>query len=165
MTAPSIVVPGATAALCRRTNFRKRFLAPWHEDVMGIWPYSLALAQQKTNVAIHQTILVLEHHHTEVTSTEANLPNFKRILHGESSKALNALMARERHDRPPSGLGRPRHPRRPRGGGGRGFGKRSVSRRGARPSVHPWSARGRVFSRVAVAPRAETAAAHGGGAS
>ena len=67
---------------------------------MGIWLYSLALAQQKTNVAIHQTTLVLNHHHTEVTSTEANLPDFKRILHGESSKALNALMARERYDQP-----------------------------------------------------------------
>ncbi len=37
---------------------------------MGIWLYSLALAHQKTNVAIPQTTLVLHHHHTEVTSTK-----------------------------------------------------------------------------------------------
>jgi len=34
----------------------------------------------------------------QVTPTEANLPELKRLLHGESSKALNALMARERYD-------------------------------------------------------------------
>jgi len=100
VTAPAIVVRGATVALCRRTNLRKAFLAPWHEEVAGIWLYSLALAQRNTKVAIHQTTLVLNHHHTEVTPTEANLPDFKRLLHGESSKALNALMARERYDQP-----------------------------------------------------------------
>ena len=67
VTAPAIVVRGATVALCRRTNFRKAFLAPWHEEVADIWLYSLALAQQRTKVAIHQTTLVLNHHHTEVT--------------------------------------------------------------------------------------------------
>jgi hypothetical protein len=100
VTAPAIVVRGATIALCRRTNLRKAFLAPWHEEVAGIWLYALAVAQRNTKVAIHQTTLVLNHHHTEVTPTEANLPDFKRLVHGESSKALNALMARERYDQP-----------------------------------------------------------------
>lgn len=100
VTAPAIVVRGATVALCRRTNFRKAFLAPWHEEVAAIWLYSLAVAQQKTNVAIHQTTLVLNHHHTEVTASDANLPDFKRLVHGESSKALNALMARKHYEPP-----------------------------------------------------------------
>ena len=99
VTAPAIVVRGATVALCRRTNFRKAFLAPWHEEVAGIWLYSLAIAQRNTNVAIHQTTLVLNHHHTEVTSTEANLPDFKRLLHGESS-SMCATKIRPRKSRP-----------------------------------------------------------------
>jgi REP element-mobilizing transposase RayT len=100
VTAPAIVVRGATVALCRRTNLRKAFLAPWHEAVVENWLFCLAIAQRETKVAIHQTTLMPNHHHTDVTSSQANLPDFKRLLHGESSKALNALMARERYDQP-----------------------------------------------------------------
>jgi hypothetical protein len=100
VTAPAIVVRGATLALCRRTNYRKAFLAPWHHDVRAIWLYSLALAQARTHVAIHQSTLVINHHHTEVTPSEPNLPDFTRWLHGESSKAINALLHRERFEPP-----------------------------------------------------------------
>jgi putative transposase len=87
-------------ALTRRTNFRKAMLAPWHPLVEQIWLYTLAWAQHRTDVAIHQSTLVLNHHHTEVTASKANLPDFKRILHGEVSKALNTLLASERYDQP-----------------------------------------------------------------
>ena len=100
VTAPDIVVRGATVALTRRTNFRKAFLAPWHPGVAQAWWYCLALAQQATGVAVHQSTLVINHHHTEVTGTKENLPEFKRRLHGEFSKALNVLMAELRYDQP-----------------------------------------------------------------
>ncbi|MBZ0117212.1 MAG: hypothetical protein K8H88_09470 [Sandaracinaceae bacterium] len=100
MTAANLVVRGATVALTRRTNYRKAFLAPWDSRVGDAWLYCLALAQQKTGVAIHQSTLVINHHHTEITATDENLPVFTRLLHGEFSKALNTLMALERYDQP-----------------------------------------------------------------
>ncbi|HJK92625.1 MAG TPA: hypothetical protein RMH26_17985, partial [Polyangiaceae bacterium LLY-WYZ-15_(1-7)] len=42
MTAPRIVVAGATMALTRRTVSRRAYLAPWHPLVEDIWLYALA---------------------------------------------------------------------------------------------------------------------------
>ncbi|MGE0785156.1 MAG: hypothetical protein AB7S26_05660 [Sandaracinaceae bacterium] len=100
MTAPAIVVRGATVALCRRTNLRKAFLGEWHPLVAQLWLYALALAQRETGVEIHQSTRVITHHHTDITAPNDRLPDFKRILHGQFSKSLNALLARERYDEP-----------------------------------------------------------------
>jgi hypothetical protein len=97
---PGIYVPGATTALTRRTTMRKAFLAPWHPMVENIRLWFLAVAQRETGVAIHAVHDVVTHHHTRVTPSEDNLPEFLRIVHGETSKALNALLARERYDAP-----------------------------------------------------------------
>ncbi|MGE3636484.1 MAG: hypothetical protein AB7P00_41655 [Sandaracinaceae bacterium] len=49
---------------------------------------------------IHQSTRVITHHHTDVTAPNDRLPDFLRILHGQFSKSLNVLLARERYDQP-----------------------------------------------------------------
>jgi putative transposase len=100
MTAPRIIVAGATTAITRRTTLRKAFLAPWHPLVGEIWQYALAYAQQQTGVAVHHGICVITHHHLTVTPQARNLPEFTHLFHKEVSRALNALLARERYDQP-----------------------------------------------------------------
>ena len=100
MTAPRIIVPGATTALTRRCTFRKAFLGEWHPDVGACWLYSLADAQRRTQVALHHAIRVLSHHHVDVTPAGGNLPKFIELLHEDVSCSLNTLMARERYDQP-----------------------------------------------------------------
>jgi hypothetical protein len=43
---------------------------------------------------------VITHHHTRVTPTADNLPEFLRLTHGETSRALNTLLAELRYDAP-----------------------------------------------------------------
>ncbi len=45
-----------------------------HPGVAQAWWYCLALAQQATGVAVHQSTLVINHHHTEVTGTKSTDP-------------------------------------------------------------------------------------------
>jgi hypothetical protein len=100
VTAPSIVVPGATTALTRRTTLRKAFLAPWHPLVEPCWLYSLADAQRHTGVAVHHSVLNVTHHHTDVTPSFANLPEFIRRFHRDLSCSLHVLLCAERYDAP-----------------------------------------------------------------
>lgn len=101
MTAPGIYVRGATTALTRRTVLRKAFLAPWHPLVEHFALWFLAKAQERAAVAIHASHFVVSHHHTSITPSDKDgLATFMRVFHGELSKALNALLARERYDTP-----------------------------------------------------------------
>ncbi|MGF1466795.1 MAG: hypothetical protein ACFCGT_11745 [Sandaracinaceae bacterium] len=100
MSAPRIVVAGATTALSRRTTLRKAFLGAWHPLVRDCWLYSLADAQRHTRVAVHHSVLVVSHHHTTVTPLHDNLPEFLRRFHRDLSCALHALLCRERYDAP-----------------------------------------------------------------
>jgi len=100
MTAPRIIVPGATIAMTRRTTLRKAFLSPWHPLVKDVWLYSLAHAQREKSVAVHHGALVINHEHLTVTSEHDNLPQFAELLHREVSKGLNTLLTRERYDSP-----------------------------------------------------------------
>ncbi len=100
VTAPRIIVPGATTAITRRTSYRKAFLAPWDPMVRQIWLYALGCAQAKTDVAVHHGMLVLNHHHLHVTPTKANLPEFSERVHRDVSVAVSTLMARRRYDAP-----------------------------------------------------------------
>lgn len=100
MTAPRIVVSGATTALTRRTTLRKAFLGAWHPLVRECWLYALADAQRHTQVAVHHSVLVVSHHHTTVTPLHDNLPEFLRRFHRDLSCALHALLCQERYDAP-----------------------------------------------------------------
>jgi len=100
VTVPRIIVPGATVAITRRTTMRKAFLAPWHPGVAEAYVYSMALAQRETSVAVHHAALNVTHHHASATPERKNLPKFLRLLHHETSCAINTLLARERYDQP-----------------------------------------------------------------
>jgi hypothetical protein len=100
VTAPRIIVPGATTAITRRTTMRKAFLAPWHPGVKQAWLYAMALAQSHTRMAIHHATLVINHHHVTGTPEDDQLPLFLQMFHHELSCALNTLLARERYDQP-----------------------------------------------------------------
>jgi hypothetical protein len=100
VTAPRIIVSGATTALTRRTTLRKAFLAPFHPLVEQCWLYALADAQQLTDVAVHHSVLMVSHHHTSVTPSSDNLSVFVRHFHRELSCALNTLLCAERYDAP-----------------------------------------------------------------
>jgi len=100
VTAPRIIVPGATIALTRRCTLRKAFLAPWHPLVSKVWLYAMADAQRHTGVAIHHAISVISHHHGVFTPSRDNFPDFVRRFHRDTSCALNTLLARERYDQP-----------------------------------------------------------------
>ena len=100
MTAPRIIVAGATMAITRRTTMRKAFLGPWHPLVEQCWLHALADAQRQTGVAVHHSTLVLSHHHTDVTPCEENLPEFLRRFHRDLSCSLHELLAKEGYDGP-----------------------------------------------------------------
>ncbi len=100
VTAPRIVVKGATLALTRRTTFRKAFLAPWHPLVEQCWLYALADAQRVTDVAVHHGVRVITHHHLSVTLPRQSLADFLQRFHRDVSCAINTLLAHERYDAP-----------------------------------------------------------------
>ncbi len=100
MTAPRIVVAGATTAISRRTTLRKGFLGAWDPRVQQAWLYSLAAAQQATGVAVHHGITVVNHHHLTVTPQSDNLPEFLHQFHTDVSRSINTLLTHERYDAP-----------------------------------------------------------------
>ncbi|MBX3249333.1 MAG: hypothetical protein KF901_19305, partial [Myxococcales bacterium] len=83
-------------ALTRRATLRHAFLAPWDPAVGESWLYSLAWAQQRTGLAIHQTALVANHHHTTATPTDRELAEATRSAHRDMSFAVNELLLRHR---------------------------------------------------------------------
>jgi REP element-mobilizing transposase RayT len=93
VTAPRIVVEGATYAVTRRCAFRKLFLTPVtpvvHEGIL----YALALAQHKARVRLHGDVVMPNHVHLAVTPTEDNLPDFLRLFFGETGKLLKVALA------------------------------------------------------------------------
>ncbi len=100
MTAPRIVVRGATFSATRRTTFRKAFLAPWDPRVMEAWKYSVAYAQQEYEVDLHMAAVVINHHHLEATLRRPNLGAFLHRAHHDISCSVNTLMKHERYDAP-----------------------------------------------------------------
>jgi hypothetical protein len=100
MTTPRIVVAGATMALTRRTVLRKAFLAPWDPMVDQMWLYALADAARETEVAVHFSGCDINHHHTDVTGTRDNLPEFTRRFHRDLSCGLHTLLCARKYDAP-----------------------------------------------------------------
>lgn len=100
MTASRIIVPGATIAVTKRCAQRKAFLGPWHPEVSRIYAFAMARAQEKYNVEVHHATLPVNHVHASVTATENNLPLFIAAAHGDASKGIGTLLARNRYDTP-----------------------------------------------------------------
>ena len=112
MTAPSIHAAG-TYGLTVRCAFRKLFLTPFapelHEGIL----YALGAAQRKTETLLHQITIEPNHMHDTVTSTKANLPDFKRLFHGEVSKFVMTFLKKHGFESPERvfGDGRSHHMR------------------------------------------------------
>ncbi|MEQ8460268.1 MAG: hypothetical protein RIB77_38605 [Sandaracinaceae bacterium] len=112
MSPPSIHA-AATYGVTVRCAFRKLFLTPFapelHEGIL----YALAAAQRKTGALLHQITIEPNHMHDTVTTTKANLPDFKRLFHGEVSKFVKVFL-KEHGFEPPArvfGDGRSHHMR------------------------------------------------------
>ena len=112
MSPPSIHAAG-TYGLTVRCAFRKLFLTPFapelHEGIL----YALGAAQRKTNARLHQITIEPNHMHDTVTVTKANLPDFKRLFHGEVSKFVKAFLRENGFEAPARvfGDGRSHHMR------------------------------------------------------
>ena len=75
--------------LTRQTHERTFRLRPC-ERTNRLYLYCLALAAQKTGVAIHAVCAMSDHHHVAATDVNGNLPIFSRELHRTLANALNA---------------------------------------------------------------------------
>ena len=77
---------------------RKAVLGPWDPLVSYAWRYFLARAAQRHSVAVHHTMLAVNHHHTIVTPNRKNISCFLRDLHQPMSVLLNALLKKRGYD-------------------------------------------------------------------
>jgi hypothetical protein len=98
VTAAQPAVAGATVALTRRTVLRKAVLGAWDPRVGQGWKYSLGLAADKHDVALHHTMRVVSHHHTMATPNGKNIAEFTRAVHQPMSCFLNTLLQRRGYD-------------------------------------------------------------------
>lgn len=71
--------------------------------VDDIWFYALADALRVHDVALHLSVRMPNHHHTDVTPRQGNLPAFAQQLHRDVSCAIKMLMEHERYE-PPQNL-------------------------------------------------------------
>jgi len=86
--------------MTRRTVLRKAFIGPWDPLVDQAILYAMADAQRATGVAIHDSVRVVSHMHTNGTPSEDNLPDFTRRFHRDVSCALHTLLCARKYDAP-----------------------------------------------------------------
>ena len=89
MAPPRRIVPGATYLVTRRCYQRTFRLRP-SPATTHVLAYCLALALDKTGVALHAACFMSNHHHLVITDPRGELPNFLRELHRSTAKAMNA---------------------------------------------------------------------------
>ena len=99
MTAPNTYVEGATYALTHRCRFRKLFLTPLTPVIHQGLLFALGLAMRETRTLLHHAVFMPNHTHLVVTSTEANLPRFKRLFYGEAGKFIKTALAEHGFER------------------------------------------------------------------
>jgi putative transposase len=56
--------------------------------------YCLAHAANKYEIQVHASVWMSNHHHTDVTDPEGNLPLFKQLLHSMVARGRNARLSR-----------------------------------------------------------------------
>lgn len=77
---------------------RKAVLGHWDPRVQQGWLYNLASAASTLDIDVHFTTLVLNHHHTSVTTKLGNMSPFLRRLHQPMSCFVNTLLQRRGFD-------------------------------------------------------------------
>lgn len=67
---------------------------------MQAWLFIMAEAARVTRTMVHHTTLNVTHHHTQVTTENAELPRFNEYMHREMAKFLNVLLAELGYEQP-----------------------------------------------------------------
>lgn len=90
------VLPGTRVKITRRCSERRLFLSTGAETekIRNFYGYALGLSLQRYGVAFHAGNQMGNHHHSDVTDTQGNLPNFKMSLHANLARGLNARRGR-----------------------------------------------------------------------
>ena len=90
MTAPRLLLRGATYLVTRRT-LRREFLLRPGKLPNQIFGYLLARAAQVTGIQVHCFCFMSNHYHLVVTDPDARLPEFGGYLDSLIARAVNAL--------------------------------------------------------------------------
>lgn len=95
MTIPRRVVKGQVVAVVRRTHERRGLLRPepWLKE---LFPYAIAVAQERTGVLVLAFEAMSNHIHLVVEDVEGRLPDFMKRLDEMVAKVVNA--ERKRRD-------------------------------------------------------------------
>ena len=89
VSAPRLVLPGATYLLTRRCYQRTFRLRP-HPLTNDIFLYCLGLATERHGILVHAVCVMSNHYHAVVTDPRGILPAFLEECHRSLAKALNA---------------------------------------------------------------------------
>jgi len=86
---PRQILPGTVYMVTRRTTQRQFLLKP-SKKVNEALVYCLALAQQRTGLAVHALCILSNHYHQITTDPGARLPEFTTYFNGLVARCLNA---------------------------------------------------------------------------
>ena len=93
VTLPRQILPGRTYLITRRCTQRQFLLRPSRLTNHNI-QYCLALAAERTGIALHAVCFMSNHWHGVLTDPDARLPEFLEIFHKLVAKAQNASLGR-----------------------------------------------------------------------
>jgi putative transposase len=92
------IYPGRSFKITRRCLGRLLLLSPGTrpEELSNFIGYCLAHAAAVYGIQVHASVWMSNHHHTDVTDPDGNLPLFKQLLHSMIARGRNARLGR--HD-------------------------------------------------------------------
>jgi len=93
MTAPRLVLRGATYLVTRRCTQRQFLLRP-SKATNQVVQYLLAMAAKRFDIELHAYCVMSNHFHLVVTDPDARLPACMQYFDGLVGRALNALLGR-----------------------------------------------------------------------
>ena len=90
------ILRGARYKVTRRCLERRMFLAPDKDadELRNLFGYTLGLALEDNGQKLHASVVMSNHHHTDVTDTRGSLPDFKNRLHSTVARSVNAKRGR-----------------------------------------------------------------------
>jgi putative transposase len=83
--------PGRSYKVTRRCLERRLFMAPGRcpEEIANFLGYCLAHAANEYGIQVHACVVMSNHHHTDLTDPNGNLPAFKQLFHSTIARGLN----------------------------------------------------------------------------
>ncbi|MFO7566383.1 MAG: hypothetical protein R6X02_27320, partial [Enhygromyxa sp.] len=90
------ILAGRSGKTTRRCLGRTLLISPGRQaaKITNFIGYCLAHAAAKYGIAIHASVWMSNHHHTDLTDPDGNLVAFKQLLHSTVARGLNALRGR-----------------------------------------------------------------------